>query len=296
MQLKPPCWPADWPAPKAAALPGSEPGLLHVDESLIVLSKPAGCIVHPVPSAANEAEREISLVDHLLITFPQLAEVPRCGVVHRIDRDTTGLLVFARHPDAWNALTAQLRHKQMRRHYRAIVKGHMLIGTKIDAPIGRQAGRRRRQVEEGGREAVTTIRVLEHFGQYSHVQAELETGRTHQIRVHLEYVGYPILGDPIYRGQKVSKGAKRLVQPSSTRHATARRQQLRPFADASNQASADPAIQLKEALSQLKRQALHAWRLELRHPGHQDLLEFEAPLPSDYWQVLQSLRSAELGA
>lgn len=234
--------------------------IIHEDKAIIVLNKPPGLVVHP--GAGN---RRGTLVNALLHYAPELAKVPRAGVVHRLDKDTSGLLVVARTPAAHTRLIAQLQARSVKREYAAIVVGVMIAGGDVEAPIGRHPTERTRMaVVARGREAVTHYRVEERFRHHTYVKVSLETGRTHQIRVHMAYLRHPLVGDPTYGG--------RLRVPR------------------------DCSTALQEALRQFKRQALHAGRLGLMHPESGARLEWEAPLPADMRHLLEVLRTdAESG-
>jgi len=229
--------------------------ILHEDEEILVLDKPAGLVVHP--GAGNPAG---TLVNALLHHRPDLRALPRAGIVHRLDKDTTGAMVVACTPAAHAALVRQLEERSVRREYQAVTVGVMTGGGTVDAPIGRHpVDRVRMAIREGGREAVTHYRVLARFRGHTHVLCKLETGRTHQIRVHLASIRNPIVGDPVYGGRlAVPKGA---------------------------------SAPLIEALRGFRRQALHAARLELVHPGHGETVAFEAPLPADFAALLEALRA-----
>ncbi len=227
--------------------------LAHVDEHLLVIDKPVGLVVHP--GAGN---RDHTLVNGLLERFPELAALPRAGLVHRIDKDTSGLLVVARTPRAFQTLVRALARREIHRHYLAVVNGVLVAGGTIDAAIARDPQQRTRmRVMTGGRQAVTHFRVAERYRAHSLLEVELETGRTHQIRVHLAWRGYPLVGDSRY-------GA---------------RPHLPPAAD----------LALRAALQHFPRQALHAWRLNFAHPHDDSPLEFESPLPADLEMLLAAL-------
>jgi 23S rRNA pseudouridine1911/1915/1917 synthase len=229
--------------------------ILYEDSALIVINKPPGLVVHP--AAGN---RVGTLVNALLHHAPELANVPRAGVVHRLDKDTSGLLVVARTLAAHTHLVAQLQARSVKREYFAIVVGVMTAGATIEAPVGRHPTERTRMaVVVGGRDAVTHYRVLERFRGHTYLRVNLETGRTHQIRVHMAHLHYPLVGDPTYGG--------RLRLP------------------------ADSSSALQEALRHFKRQALHAGVLGLIHPESGAALHWEAPLPADMQQLLEALRS-----
>jgi len=228
--------------------------VLHEDEEILVLDKPAGLVVHP--GAGNAAG---TLVNALLHHRPDLRVLPRAGLVHRLDKDTSGVMVVACTPGAHAALVRQLEERSVKREYEAVCVGVMTGGGTVDAPIGRHpVDRIRMAIREGGREAVTHYRVAARFRGHTHVLCRLETGRTHQIRVHLASIRHPIVGDPVYGGRfALPKGAS-------------------------------PA--LIEALRGFRRQALHAARLELVHPGSGELVHFEAPLAADLQALLAALR------
>ena len=241
-------------APEAIPL-----AIVHEDDDVLVIDKPAGLVVHP--GAGNRAG---TLQNGLLAHDPGLAAVPRAGIVHRLDKDTTGLLVIARTLTAHQALVAALERREIRRTYEAISQGVMTGGGKVDAPIGRHPrDRLRMTVRENGRPAVTHYRIIERFRAHSHVRVELETGRTHQIRVHMAHIRHPLVGDPLYGGRP------RL--PKS------------------------PSVALVAALREFKRQALHACRLELAHPVSGERLELESPLPADMRALVEILRADTSG-
>ncbi|MDE1984887.1 MAG: 23S rRNA pseudouridine(1911/1915/1917) synthase RluD, partial [Gammaproteobacteria bacterium] len=168
--------------------------VVYADAGLIVINKPAGLVVHP--GAGNPAG---TLQNALLHYAPELVNVPRCGLVHRLDKDTSGLLAVARTLEAHTRLVAALAAREFEREYEAVVMGVMTGGGTVDAPIARHAvDRKRMSVREGGRAAVTHYRVIQRFRAHTHVSVKLETGRTHQIRVHLAHIRHPLVGDPVY--------------------------------------------------------------------------------------------------
>ncbi|MFI4886934.1 MAG: 23S rRNA pseudouridine(1911/1915/1917) synthase RluD [Steroidobacterales bacterium] len=227
--------------------------VVHEDRALFVIDKPAGMVVHP--GAGNPCH---TLQNALLALDPKLALVPRAGLVHRLDKDTSGLLVVARTPEAHARLVVTLAEREIERIYLAICSGAMTGGGTVDAPIGRHRSQRTRMsVRSDGREAVTHYRIAKRYRAHTFVRVQLETGRTHQIRVHLAHIGYPIVGDPLYAGRR------RLP------------------------AGCSPA--LVEALGAFPRQALHAARLALAHPTTGRALEWEAPIPADMAQLLAAL-------
>jgi 23S rRNA pseudouridine1911/1915/1917 synthase len=228
--------------------------LVHADAALLVIDKPAGLVVHP--GAGN---RTGTLQNALLHRFPELASLPRAGLVHRLDKDTSGLLLVARTLESHTALVAALERRAVKRTYRAICQGVLTGGGTIDAPIGRHRSERTRMaVVAAGRPARTHYRVVERFRAHTHCEIELETGRTHQIRVHMAHIRAPLLGDPVYGG----------------------RPKLPPRA----------SEELRVGLQSFRRQALHASRLRLAHPVTGEALEFASALPADLERLLELLR------
>ncbi len=229
--------------------------VIHEDADLLVVDKPAGLVVHP--GAGNP---EGTLQNGLLHRYPELASIPRAGIVHRLDKDTSGLMLVARSIEAHTALVRALAAREIRREYRAVCRGVLTAGGTIEAPIDRHPVQRTRMaVREGGRPAVTHYRVVERFVAHTDVRARLESGRTHQIRVHFAHIRHPLLGDPVYGG----------------------RLQLPPGADEA----------LARVLRGFRRQALHAERLRLLHPASGAPLEFHSALPSDYAGLIAALRA-----
>lgn len=232
--------------------------IIHEDESLLIVNKPVGLVVHP---AAGNPDR--TLLNALLNHCPELAQLPRAGIIHRLDKDTSGLLVIAKTLPAHTELVRQLRAKTIVREYEAIVNGILISGSTVDAPIGRHPVHRKKMaVTELGKPARTHYRVLERFRAHTRLRVRLETGRTHQIRVHMAHNHHPLLGDKIY--------GPRLQLPKG----------------------ASP-----ELIGQLKHyhhQALHAWRLELTHPLTKKIVEWTAPLPADMQKLLEILRNDKL--
>jgi len=237
--------------PHAQAIPLD---LIYEDDHLLVVNKPAGLVVHP--AAGNpDGTLQNALLHHDL----SLRELPRAGIVHRLDKDTSGLLVVARTPAAHHYLVDELQARRIHREYRAVVAGQMVAGGTVDAPVGRHRTQRTRMaVTHSGKPAQTEYRVLERFRTHSLLQLKLDTGRTHQIRVHMAHIGYPIVGDPVYGG--------RLKMPAGAGEA------------------------LREGLRGFRRQALHAFKLGLTHPHSGDWMEWEAPLPDDMQALLTLLR------
>ena len=228
--------------------------VLHEDEAILVLNKPAGIVVHP---AAGHASR--TLLNALLGHCPDLASVPRAGIVHRLDKDTSGLMVVAKTLAAQNHLVSQLQARSVSREYEAVCYGAMTGGGTVDAPIGRHPRQLKKMavVDPGGKEAITHYRLIKRFASHTHIRCMLETGRTHQIRVHMAHIKYPLLGDPLYAGRpRIPKGASQLLIDT-----------LRGFG----------------------RQALHARRLRLLHPSSNEEMGWEAPLPADMQALLAVL-------
>ncbi len=228
--------------------------ILYEDDDVFVLDKPAGLVVHP--GAGNPAG---TLVNALLYRDPSLETLPRAGIVHRLDKDTSGVMVVARTLEAHTALVAQLSAREVHRQYLAVVTGSMVAGGTASAPIDRHPRDRLRMVvREDGREAVTHYRLRERFRGHTALECRLETGRTHQIRVHMAHIRHPIVGDPVYGGPlKLPKGA---------------------------------TDELADALRGFKRQALHAEVLEFAHPRNGDPVRVAAPVPADLLHLLRLLR------
>ncbi|MCM2973714.1 23S rRNA pseudouridine(1911/1915/1917) synthase RluD [Larsenimonas suaedae] len=225
------------------------------DDSVLVINKPSGLVVHP--AAGNY---DGTLLNALIHHCPSLTQLPRAGIVHRLDKLTTGLMVVAKTLQAQTSLVEQLQEKTVTREYDAIVNGPMIAGGHVDQPIGRHPKDRKRQaVVSAGKPAVTHYRVQERFRGHTHVRCRLETGRTHQIRVHMAHVHHPLVGDPVYGGR------------------------LKQVAGASEV--------LKETLRGFNRQALHARRLSFDHPDHGEPVTIEAELPDDMQILLHHLRT-----
>ncbi|RPI14005.1 MAG: 23S rRNA pseudouridine(1911/1915/1917) synthase RluD [Lysobacterales bacterium] len=234
--------------------------VVHEDRHLYVIDKPAGLVVHP---GAGNPDR--TLQNALLARDPGLAVLPRAGIVHRLDKDTSGLLVVARTLPAHTALVEMLAERAIHREYEAVSRGVMTAGGTIDAPIDRhRVDRVRMAVREDGREAVTHYRVIRRYRAHTHVRVQLETGRTHQIRVHLAHAGYPIVGDRVYGG--------RLTFPKG---------------------ATEP---LRDVLRAFPRQALHAARLAFPHPVGGRPVECTSPLPADMRALLAALAADEAAA
>lgn len=246
--------------PEVAVISEAEDIPLHIiyeDESLLVVNKPAGLVVHP--AAGNWHG---TLLNALLNHDSNLETLPRAGIVHRIDKDTSGLLMIAKTLQAHNSLTQQLQDRAIFREYLAVTRGRMTAGGTIDEPIGRHpTDRKRYVVKESGKPAITHYRVLQRFIHHTLVQVKLETGRTHQIRVHMAHIRHPLLGDQVY-------GGRFQMPPDSNEH-------------------------LKNVLREFKRQALHAARLGLHHPVTGEYFEWEQPLPDDMRTLLAALEDNE---
>ena len=234
--------------------------VVYEDAALIVINKPAGLVVHPAAG-----HQDGTLLNALLHHAPELAKVPRAGIVHRLDKDTTGLMVVAKTLEAQTDLVAQLQARSVTREYEAVVVGVMTAGGKVDQPIARHGTNRQKMaVMVGGKQAVSHYRVISRFRAHTHVRVKLETGRTHQIRVHMSYIHFPLIGDQTYGGRmRIPAGATR---------------------------------ELVELLREFPRQALHARRLELQHPVDGRTMSWEVPLPEDMLHLLALLREdGELG-
>ncbi|MDO6460350.1 23S rRNA pseudouridine(1911/1915/1917) synthase RluD [Granulosicoccaceae sp. 1_MG-2023] len=227
---------------------GPEPvplDILYEDEHILVINKPAGLVMHP--AAGN---RTGTVQNGLLHYDAALAAVPRAGIVHRLDKDTTGLFVVAKTLQAHKSLVEQLQQRSVSREYLAIVNGTLVSGATVDAPIGRHPNDRKRMaVRENGKEAITHYRLAEKYRAHTLITVRLETGRTHQIRVHLSHSGHPLLGDLTYGGKpRFPRGCDE---------------------------------SLREAIRSFRRQALHAFRLSLVHPASAETMSWEAPVPQD---------------
>ncbi len=228
--------------------------IVHQDASIIIVNKPAGLVVHPA------AGHYTGTLQNALLYFDEsLSAVPRAGIVHRIDKDTTGLMVVARNLSAHNYLAQQIQRHAVEREYQAVVHGVMTGGGMVDLPIGRHPRDRiKMAVRENGREAVTHYRLLQRFREHSHIRVQLETGRTHQIRVHMSHLRHALVGDPVYAGRhRVPAGASQ---------------------------------ELLDYLQQFKRQALHAWRLQFEHPDGVERVSYEAPWPGDMRRLIDLLQ------
>lgn len=229
--------------------------IVYEDDDVLVLNKPAGTVVHP--AAGN---RSGTLMNGLLHYCPSLQHVPRAGIVHRLDKETTGLMVVAKTLPAHHRLVRQLQRRDVSRQYQAVVQGVLTAGGTVDAPLGRHpVSRKKRAVIKEGKSSVTHYRVLTRFRAHTHVLCQLETGRTHQIRVHMSHIRHPLVGDPVYRG--------RLHIPSGA------------------------SVALADELRAFRRQALHAAALGFVHPVSGEEMRWEAPLPEDMQQLLDILKT-----
>jgi len=232
--------------------------IVHADDDLIIVNKPAGLVVHP-----GHGNPSGTLVNALLSAFPELEEIPRAGIVHRLDKDTSGVLAVARSLKAQANLVKQLKDRSMSRQYSALVYGHPSKEGTIDAPMDRHRLQRTKMaVVYSGKPAITHYRVSETTAHCAGVDVKLETGRTHQIRVHMTHIGHPLVGDPVYRQGRPGLG-----------NAT---EEARIFID------------------RFPRQALHARKLGLIHPGSGEAVEFEVPLAPDLDELLMSLRQVDV--
>ena len=228
--------------------------IVYEDEDILVINKPQGLVVHP--GAGNQ---DGTLLNALLNHVPGIEQVPRAGIVHRLDKDTTGLMVVAKTIPAQTHLVEQLQAREISREYEAVVVGTMVAGGTVDKAIGRHATKRTSMaVREMGKPATTHYRVMEKFREHTHLRLKLETGRTHQIRVHMSHLRFPLVGDQLYGGRpKLPKAA-------------------------------EPA--LVDCLRGFRRQALHAIQLGLFHPINGEWLQWQAPVPEDFVNLLDVLR------
>lgn len=228
--------------------------VIYQDEQIIVINKPAGLVVHP-----GSGNWHGTLLNGLLYHFKELTLIPRAGIVHRLDKDTSGLMVVARTLLAQTKLVKQLQDHSVSRVYRAIVEGHTQENGSIDKNMGRSLKNRIQMsvIDIGGKEAITHFKTLEYFDDFSYIECRLETGRTHQIRVHMKYSGHPLVGDPLY-------GTKKTNYPQN----------------------------IVDAIHKLNRQALHAIRLSFIHPKTNDPIGFKVPLAKDFKYLLDQLSNS----
>jgi len=249
--------------PEAEGTWESEPidlDITYEDDHILVINKPAGLVVHP--AAGNYTG---TLLNGLLYHVPSNESIPRAGIVHRLDKDTTGLMVVAKSLEAHNALIQQLQARSVHREYQAITQGVMTGGGTVDEPMGRHPQARTKMAvvsdnggKSGGKDAITHYRVIERFPNHTHIRVKLETGRTHQIRVHMAHIGYSLVGDMVYGGRlKLPKGA---------------------------------TTELHDMLRNFKRQALHAGKLGLIHPVSEEYMEWQVAPPEDFNLLLEMLK------
>jgi len=237
----------DWTAEKIPL------NIIFEDDDIIVINKQYGLVTHP--GAGNWSG---TLANALLYYDSNLSKLDRAGIVHRLDKNTSGLMVVARNKKSQKYLVEQLQAHSVAREYSAIVYGHMIAGGSIDEPIGRDPKDRIKQaVLSAGKDAMTHYRIIDRFKSHTHVKAILETGRTHQIRVHLSHIGHSLIGDPMYGGRV------RFPKKASE--------------------------ELKQELLDFKRQALHSKKLTLRHPESGELMSWKAPLPDDMLKLINIL-------
>lgn len=229
--------------------------VVYEDDDIIIINKPAGLVVHPAVG-----NRDGTLMNAILHHAPETAHIPRAGIVHRLDKETTGLMVVAKTLAAQTDLVTQLQERSMGREYEAISIGVMTGGGVVDEPIGRHPHNRQKQAVEpvNGKDAVTHYRLVERFKNHTHIRLKLETGRTHQIRVHMAFIQYPLVGDPQYGG--------RLKMPKAC------------------------SPELQDELRHFRRQALHAKKLELSHPITGEWMQWEIDLPEDMQKLLEALK------
>ena len=227
--------------------------IIKSTKQYIIISKEAGMVVHP--GAGNKSG---TLLNALLYEYPELKKLPRAGIVHRLDKDTSGIMVVARNESGMQSLSEQISSRSIKRIYQAFTVGKIEKSGKIEAPIGRHPKNRQKQaVIDSGREAISHYKVIESFGSYSHVEVSLETGRTHQIRVHMNHLGFPLIGDPLY-GRR------------------------RRFAKNTHQ-------KLREIIESFPRQALHAAQLSFIDPATSKEVTFQSNLPSDLVELRENL-------
>ncbi|MES2546827.1 MAG: 23S rRNA pseudouridine(1911/1915/1917) synthase RluD [Pseudomonadota bacterium] len=243
-----------------AFLPENIPlNIVYEDDTILVINKPAGLVVHP--AAGNWSG---TLLNALLHHVPQLSDVPRAGIVHRLDKDTSGLLVVAKTLEAQTSLVRQLQARTVKREYRAIVWGQLWRNGTINQPIGRHShARTKMAISRTGKPAITHYEVLERFGVHTYLRCQLETGRTHQIRVHMQFLKAPMLGDPVY-------GIGNIIPH---KHMTQT---------------------LRDAVSDFNRQALHAVKLGLIHPKTNEFMEWQIELADDMKVLLEAMRHEDV--
>ncbi|HBV74818.1 MULTISPECIES: 23S rRNA pseudouridine(1911/1915/1917) synthase RluD [Vibrio] len=228
--------------------------IVYEDDHIIVINKPRDLVVHPGAGTPDG-----TVLNALLYHYPSIAEVPRAGIVHRLDKDTTGLMVVAKTVQAQTRLVRALQKRNITREYEAIIIGNMTAGGLVEKPIGRHSTKRTLMaVNELGKPAITHYRVAEHFRVHTRIRLRLETGRTHQIRVHMAYIQHPLLGDIAYGGRaRIPKGASK---------------------------------ELTDMIRSFDRQALHAVMLKFKHPATGEEMAFRAPVPNDMIVMAEALR------
>ena len=233
--------------------------IVYEDEDIIVINKQSGLVTHPGPGNWSG-----TLANALLYYDKNLTKIDRAGIVHRLDKNTSGLMVVAKNLKSQKYLTEQLQAHSIHREYSAIVYGYMISGGSIDKPIGRDPKDRVKQaIINNGKEALTHYRLIDRFKNHTHVKAILETGRTHQIRVHLSHIGHPLIGDPIYGG--------RVRYPKKA------------------------SQELKESLKNFERHALHSKKITLAHPISGEVMSWKSSLPVDMTKLLKVLKEFDNG-
>ena len=234
-----------------------ELNVIHEDNEIIVINKPAGLVVHP--GAGNQVH---TLVNALLNFDKKLESLPRAGVIHRLDKDTTGVMLIPRTIESHNFLVKELGQRNIKRSYRAIICGQLIAGVTIENKIGRHPTRRTKMaVTSKGKLATTHFKIIKKYQHYTYLNIQLGTGRTHQIRVHMNSIKHPIIGDPLYgKNTSIKKG----IHPS-----------------------------LRECIRNFKRQALHAYNLEFIHPTQKKMVSYKAELPDDMKNLIEALEIDE---
>lgn len=229
--------------------------VIYEDEDILIINKPRDLVVHP--GAGNP---DGTILNALLYRYPEIADVPRAGIVHRLDKDTTGLMVVAKTVPAQTHLVESLQRREITREYEAVAVGRMTAGGMVEEPISRHPTKRTHMaVHPMGKPAVTHYRVMEHFRAHTRLRLRLETGRTHQIRVHMAHINHPLIGDPLYGGRP------------------------RPLKGATEE--------FLEVMRNFDRQALHATMLRLYHPISGIQMEWHAPLPDDMVKLIEALKA-----
>jgi 23S rRNA pseudouridine1911/1915/1917 synthase len=231
--------------------------VVYEDDDLLIVNKASPMVVHP-----GSGVYEDTLVNALLHHCPSLNQLPRAGLIHRLDKETTGLLVVAKTLEAHRSLTEQMQARSIKRIYQAVVQAPLVAGGTVDAPIARHPVARTKMAvpQQGGRTAVTHYRVKTRFRHHTHLQLQLETGRTHQIRVHMQHIRHPIVGDPTYSRLKIPR---------------------------------ECTSELRDCLQNFNRQALHAFELALTHPATGERISWTAELPQDFQHLLTALENNE---